>query len=62
MREKAAISWKEAMEEGRRFRENSVSSNDDDDVSTSAIISYIYKYAFTVNNILKIVPLFTLYA
>ena len=31
MREKAAISWKEAVEEGRRFRQESMSSNDDED-------------------------------
>ena len=31
MREKAALSWKEAVEEGRRFRQESMSSNDDED-------------------------------
>lgn len=31
MREKAAISWKEALEEGRRIRESSFSNDDDDE-------------------------------
>ena len=35
MREKAAISWKEAVEEGRRFRHSSASSNEDEEDATN---------------------------
>ena len=35
MREKAAISWKEAVEEGRRFRHSSASSNEDEEEATN---------------------------
>lgn len=31
MREKAAISWKEALEEGRRIRESSLSGEEEED-------------------------------